>query len=343
MRKYFLIKISSCLMVLALAILSVLLPFITFENKIKEENFPESYIPYLRTLSKKYPYWDFEAYHTGLQWSEVIVEEMTLGRNLVENNHPNVPNSWKSIQEGAYDWEKNNWISLSGDKYVQASREVIRYFIDPRNFLNEENIFQFESLSYTDTQSINVIETILQGSFMDGKEIENGITYAKAFLEIGKKNNISPYLLVNRVLQEQSHAGTSPLISGNYSGYEGYYNYFNIKASGETQNEVIENGLIKAKEEGWNTIYKSLEGGAVFLAENYISKGQDTLYLQKFDVESDNHGLYWHQYMQALYGAYNEGNTAGRAYDELNIKNRRFKFKIPVYENMPEFACEKPV
>ena len=233
-------------------------------------------------------------------------------------------------------------IPLSGDKYVQASEDIIEYFMDPRNFLNEENIFQFEHLVYSENQTVDIVEAMLEGSFMHDVEIEPGITYAKAFCDIGKKLDLSPYLLATRVLQEQSHLGSSPLISGEYKGYERYYNFFNIKASGVSQNEVIENGLIKAKEEGWDSIYKSLEGGAYYLAENYILQGQDTLYLQKFDVEKDHFGLYWHQYMQALYGAFNEGNTVAEAYKKMGIKDGHFTFKIPYYKNLPEFASAKP-
>ena len=85
-----------------------------------------------------------------------------------------------------------------------------------------------------------------------------------------------------------------------------------------------------------------MEGGAEYLAENYILQGQDTLYLQKFDVESEHSGLYWHQYMQALYAAFNEGNTVEEAYRRLEIKDGYFEFKIPIYENMPEFTCALP-
>ena len=105
---------------------------------------------------------------------------------------------------------------------------------------------------------------------------------------------------------------------------------------------VIFDGLTKAKEEGWDTIYKSLEGGAVFLGENYISNGQDTFYLQKFDVDGEFEGLYWHQYMQAVYGAFNEGNRVAKAYEDMGIKKQPFVFKIPVtcyIRNFNIFCC----
>ena len=342
MRKKILLKLLSCLLVIALAVLSVLLPFIHFEKKMISLNVPESYRPYLRELHIKYPEWEFVMYETGLDWNEVINAQCEIGKNLVEDYIHSVPDSWKAKKDGTFDAINNKYIPLSGDTYVQASDDIIKYFMDPRNFLNEENIFQFEHLKYSEHQSIDVVKTILKGSFMEEVEVETGITYADTFMIIGKKLDLSPYLLATRVVQEQSPEGGSLLISGKYEGYEGYYNYFNIKAAGGTQQEVVENGLLKAKEEGWDTIYKSLEGGAEYLAENYILQGQDTLYLQKFDVESEHSGLYWHQYMQALYAAFNEGNTVEEAYRKLEIKDGYFKFKIPVYENMPEFTCALP-
>ena len=50
------------------------------------------------------------------------------------------------------------------------------------------------------------------------------------FLEAGKELLVSPYHLASRCKQEQGKNGTSPLITGSYNSYEGYYNYFNIGA-----------------------------------------------------------------------------------------------------------------
>jgi beta-N-acetylglucosaminidase len=47
----------------------------------------------------------------------------------------------------------------------------------------------------------------------------------------------------------------------------------------------------------WNSPYRSIVGGAKFISQNYISRGQNTLYFQKFDVISNDDGLYKHQYM----------------------------------------------
>lgn len=312
-----------------------------FEQEMVKQGFPESYKPYLRVLHKQYPNWKFISLQTNLDFGTVIQNESKLGENLVPN-YSSTKSSWKSMQEGAFNWAKNDWVVLSGSYSVQASSEIIRYFMDPRNFLNASDIFEFELLTYSSSQTIDGVNAIIKDTFMYNKEIQSGMTYAQAFMQIGKELNVSPYFLANRVRQEQGVNGTSPLISGTYSGYQGYYNYFNISASGSNQTLVIENGLKKAKSEGWNTRYKALKGGAQVVAANYILKGQDTLYLQKFDVESQYNGLYWHQYMQTLQAPYDEGHTARKAYNSMGLLSSSFTFKIPVYKNLPSAACSQP-
>ncbi len=313
----------------------------TFEEYLDYQGFPESYKPYLRQLHEAYPEWKFVAFHTNLEWETALANECVLERNLVVDNST-TPSSWKSTKEGAFDWVNNKYIVLNGSNFIQASDEAIAFHMDPRNFLNDQNIFQFELLTYSSSQSIEGVNAILKNTFMYNTTIENGMTYAEAFVQIGKELNVSPYLLANRVRQEQGAAGTSDLISGTYSGYQGYYNYFNVKATGSTATAVIVNGLSHAKSQGWNTRYKSLKGGAQVLAQTYILQGQDTLYLQKFDVEPQYNGLYWHQYMQALYAAKSEGNTARKAYYNMGVLSQNFTFKIPVYLNMPEEVCGEP-
>lgn len=136
--------------------------------------------------------------------------------------------------------------------------------------------------------------------------------------------------------------GTSPLISGVYPGYEGYYNYYNIGASGNSNTQVIESGLKYARRKGWNSRTKSIKGGAEFLSKNYILRGQDTLYLQKFDVDASYNGLFSHQYMQNITAPMTEGYTTRNAYEKANALGNSFVFKIPVYRNMPVAPCPEP-
>lgn len=119
------------------------------------ENFPSSYRPYLEELAKKHPNWKFTALYTNLDWNYVISEENVFGKNLVPKNYSD---SWKNTTPGQYDVEVD-----SG--WVDCSKQAVEYCMDPRNFLNEVRIFQFEELSYNSyTNNLNSIEKILYGT-----------------------------------------------------------------------------------------------------------------------------------------------------------------------------------
>ncbi len=300
--------------------------------------FPQSYWSYLDALKAAHPNWKFEALDTGLDWSYVIDQEMYPTTNLVESNY--YPSSWLDLEN--FNYKTNSWVIASAPDWVQANRQIVEAYMDPRNFLNEENIFQFEKLTFDgETQTESGVQAILKGTFMETNRLENGMTYSQAFMQIAREVNVSPYHLASRVRQEQG-AGNSPLISGTVAGYEGYYNYFNIEASGVTMDEIVRNGLEEAKRNGWNTRYLALQGGASKVASNYITRGQDTLYLQKFDVDPQYNGMFWHQYMQNLSAAESESLSMRKAYVNMGIVNSSFTFKIPVYQNMPGSPTQKP-
>ena len=298
------------------------------------EKFPDSYKSALYALKEKHPNWTFEVMETGLDWSTVVANEMNPDyRSLV-------PTYFDSKFVG------RNY----GDGWACATQEAVEYYLDPRNWLTEDYIFQFEKLTYNSgTQGIATVQKVLQNTFMSGyiqsdaqtNYEEMGLTYAHAFFDIGKHIGVSPVHLATRVKQEQGTQGTSDLISGVYPGYEGYYNYYNIQASGKTHEEIVRNGLNEAKSEGWNNRYAALIGGSQKVANRYILRGQDTLYLQKFDVDGQYDGRYWHQYMQNLAAPSNEGRNTKKAYASAGMLDEAFIFKIPVYKNMPGGKEEK--
>lgn len=306
-----------------------------YEDYLIRIGFPESYVHQLAVLHALYPNWVFEPVKTGLTWKEVIENESKPGRNLI---YKTADDSKKSYVDSEYNWYTNEWLVRDTSGWVSAHTDYIAYRMDPRNYFNATNIFMFESLSYSLSHNITGVNAILSGTFMIN-QIANGdgtmLDYATAFMEIGQSSGVSPYHLASRVRQEQGVNGTSKLISGTYPGYEGYYNYFNIGAYG-TGDTVYINGLGYAKDKGWNTRYKALQGGAEFIGKSYIAVGQDTLYTQKFDVIAQG-GLYSHQYMTNVDAAYSESKSVAKAYTD---KTQAFVFKIPVYENMPETAVE---
>lgn len=305
--------------------------------------FPASYRSYIQKLIKAHPNWTFVPMNTGLNWADVIKNEMVDARNLVDYN---APVTWKSTEAKDYNMSTGKWVIKNGTTWVQASESIVKYYIDPRNMLNEESVFQFEQLTYNDSyHTESGVEKILNNTFMSNKKLEDGsggnITYARAFMKIGKELGVSPYFLASRVRQEQGVKGDSALISGTYPGYKGYYNYFNIQATGIGE-QVIVSGLQEAKKAGWTTRYAALYGGAKKTASNYIAKGQDTFYLQKFDVDSSDGELYWHQYMQNLLAAKNESTNVKNSYTSMGVLNNNFVFKVPVYKNMPSSHCPDP-
>ena len=314
-----------------------------FEESI--EDLPDSYKNALRALYAKHPQWQFEAVDTGLEWSDVLKAESSVGKNLVSKNSVA---SWKSTAPQAYNQSTNQWYTFDGGSWASASPELIAYYLDPRNFLNESGIYMFEKLDYSDSQTKESVAKMLTGTFMSGEVNDtDGTTfnYAEMFKQAGEQTGVSPYLLAGRALQEQGIRGNSQSISGTVGGYEGYFNYFNVGSYAYSGRSATINGLIYATGSDeeymrpWNTRAKSIYGGARYLAEKFLSKGQNTLYFQKFNVVNSENTLYSHQYMSNIQAASSESSRLQLAYlgdDEV------LRFRIPYYRNMPDELCAKP-
>ncbi|MBQ9990694.1 MAG: hypothetical protein IJP31_07115 [Lachnospiraceae bacterium] len=280
--------------------------------------FPTSYQVYLKKLKDAHPNWIFVPMNINRDWETCVREQL-----------------------GSYSWiYRTQPAQYRGSKinssWYYASYEGISYYMDPRNFLTEKNIFQFEQNTYNASyHTQEALQSFLSNTFMSGiiPGDSEGRTYAYTLWASGKDRMLSPFNLAARVIQEQGVQGNSAMISGTYSGFEGYYNYYNISANGTTNAEVLKNGLTYAKKAGWNTRYKSLYEGAAFIGNNYILRGQDTLYLQKFDVEKSRGDL--HQYMQNIMAPYTEGRSMQSMYASAGSLDSAFVFKIPVFKNMP--------
>ncbi len=323
---------------------------VDFEAYLTEQGFPESYKEPLRGLHNKYPEWVFRTVHTGLKWEDVTAAEGKVGTNLVAKN---AITSWKSTEKTAYNWNTDSWYTFDGGAWVAASKELVAYYLDPRNFLTEQAIFQFESLEYEEYHSKEGVKRLLKDTFMSGKFTEPDGTkksYASTFVKIGKSTGVSPYHLAARCYQEQGN-GTSGSVTGTTEGYKDIFNYYNIGAYASGGNSPVIQGLKYASvtsaneatnySRPWNTRYKSLLGGAQFLAQKYIKAGQNTLYFQKFNVvPAKETMLYKHQYMTNIQAAESEAIKMSKAY---TAEDRKLVFYIPVYDQMPESACAKPI
>ena len=169
-----------------------------------------------------------------------------------------------------------------------------------------------------------------------------GRPYVDIIMDAAAQSGVNPYILASMILVEQGKQGTGRSISGTVSGYTGYYNFFNIEAYQSGSMDAVTRGLWWASQSGsygrpWNSREKSIIGGAKWYGDNYPGRGQNTLYLKKFNVQGSN--PYTHQYMTNIQAAASEGAELAKI---SSLKNTALEFSIPVFKNMPEGPCAQP-
>ena len=273
-------------------------------------------------LVAAHPNWQFEVLYTNLDFYTAVNEEYQYANkqgNLVYT--PTYYGDW--IAPKPY---------VSG-VWASASYNGIAYFMDTRNFLNDTDVFQFLDLgNYNGSgATLESIQYQVNGTFLQN--------YAADIKNACQNKNINPYYTIARLIQEQGVNGSGTI---NMNGGDGklYFNPFNIGA--QVGND-IPTALQYAKNHGWDTMQKGLEGGIALLKNNYIDVQQNTLYLNKFDVNpASGGGFYNHQYMQNLSAAYSEARTLRSSYVKTGTLDNEIKFIIPVYENMPSTPAVKP-
>lgn len=334
---------------------------LTYYESLMRRGFPADYAERLTRLHLLHPSWEFEPLAVERSWGDTVtMETATPSLNLI--------NARSDFQ--AYRHKTNSALYDSG--YYQASEATVSYFLDPRNFLNEADIFQFYEQSTRVQVRLRDLDTVIDGSFMQGEVLENGKTYAEYLMDLGEEFGIDPVFLAVKLRQEQG-VGSSPLISGrcgtllaryyreqtvtSESGkavdppkpgtreeadllaLDGYYNFFNIGAGGNGLFNIYEHGMNYAKNHGWDTKWRALRGGAEFLRDSYIGRGQSTVYLQKFDVCTETSP---HQYMQNVGGAFSEGRLIYRVLADNGLTDEVCRFRIPVYTDMPTRLSADP-
>ena len=292
-------------------------------STIDETKYP-GFKAQLQAAQARHPNWNIKVYYTGLDWNEVIQRE-----DEFINGSP------KSLIHDSYE---NEWINGT-DKYdvskewYRASQKAIAYMMDPRNSFDDAWIFQFQNLA-SSSGTKEEIEKMTEGTFLHNDSMINAI------IEAANEQDISPFHIVSRILQEQGTDG-----SGEMNGYEylgtTVYNLYNIRVSGDVSTGLLA-GARYAYERGWFTPEASIKGGAEFLKTDYISQGQTTLYFQKYNVINQGN-LFTHQYMQNIRAANDEGNLMYNAYVKSGILDSHFEFIIPIYENMPSTAAPRPI
>ncbi len=316
---------------------------LSFEEQLEAQNFPESYKEKLRQLHTLYPNWIFLSDEVPISWDEALAGQTSGGVSTI---HGTASQSWKSLQEGDYDWLSDTWHEYDSGGWVAAADNVVAYYLDPRNFLTATGIFQFITMKYYPEINTKAnLQSALDGTFMEGSFPEDTYdTYSDVLMEAAQLSGVSPIALASMITIEQGVNGQGNSISGNYPEYEGYYNFYNIRAYASGGYNAIQYGLLYAKGTDatyyrpWNTRAKSILGGAKYYADGYVSRGQDTLYYKKFNVVSTPY--FKHQYMTNIQGAASEAGKTANGY--AAIMNSALVFNIPVYQNMPEEPCPYP-
>lgn len=297
-----------------------------YKGSIDEKKYP-GYKEKLDAILKAHPNWKIQLLTIPKNFAEIINGERSVhGRNLVPKS-----------TTGEY------ICSICGTKLYDtgwycASAKAIAYYMDARNFITEQDIFQFLNVNiYTDgAYSLEDIKKEVKGTFLEG--------YENDIIAACKAQKVDPLFIIARLIQENGKSG-SATSRGLYDSEYGinFYNPFNIGASGNGTSQVLANALKTAKSYGWSTMQRALEGGIEFCKANWLSNCQNTIYLNKFDIDDSNGtSLYNHQYMQNLMAAYSEGRSIRKMISDLGKTDSRFTFIIPVYENMNNIVSELP-
>ncbi len=303
-------------------------------NALKLSGFPENYCPYLYYLHSKYPAWEFKAEATGVSLVDAADKEKW--QSALQTNNSNY-------------YLNGNQLEAS---YYYIIPEVVKMFLDPQNALYENLIFQFLDLEASKEQANDVaIDNVATGHLANFKP-----TYKEA----GRVNGINPLHLLARSKQEGASKADYGAVSGLYTTnltgrtdittnitfegktLDGFYNFYNIGAYYDSKYNLGSIGRGLAYAAGyfgqttygrpWDTPEKAIMGGAEFLKEQYVSRGQNTLYYEKFNVSPNKYyNLYAHQYMTNIYAPIKEGQTLYSAYKKADMLNTNFSFLIPVY------------
>lgn len=304
-----------------------------YANTLRNSGFPESYILPLAKLHAVHPSWNFipSKYGNGLDFSYVVESEASpVNKNLISGPTTSLRSTdGAAYYNGVYYQFEPGWYA--------ASKQTISFFMDPRNWLNDNTIFMFEQLSYNPTlHTESAVQQVLNGTFMSGSYQYNGntLTYARTFMDAANQKNVSPIHLASRVIQEQGITGNSVTINMQSDG-KTYYNYYNINATGSTTAIIVAKALATAKERGWDNPYTALVDGANTIANGYINSGQDTPYYQKFNTINGS-SLFSHQYMANVRVLPSEAYTTYLSYYKSGVIESAYTFKIPVYLNMPD-------
>ncbi len=265
--------------------------YMLFDDYVRCE-MPASYASAINKLKKQHPNWVFTFVRVGKSLDAAVATEST--------QHPIITTAgWRT-----------------------PTQSEIRYYMDPHNFLNEQDIFMFEKQTYHEgTYSKEGVAAVW--TEVDGALASEG-HYVDCFLEAGRTSGLSPYFIAARASLESGN-GTSKLAKGQTVGYEGYYNFFGINAVDSNPKQ----GAVYAKEHNWYTQRISIVEGAVWIKSQYISVLQYTPYFIKYSFVPERG---WHQYMTDISAPLSDARGCYRAHAAGGTLDSAIEFVIPVFD-----------
>ena len=239
---------------------------------LKNKGFPESYIDDLVALHNKHPKWIFEPLKTNLNFQTAVNgERKNHSSQLIEK----LSGTSTSMYCDCSSCKKNGkYVIQEASNWVSASEKAVKYYMDPRNFLNEKGIFQFESTEYDGTQTKAGVESILKGTWMYNTPIsyyntagsyvtlKSKITYSDSIMSSASRSGMSAYYLASKIRQENGGATASATaVKGTVSPFQGIYNYYNIGAyTGAMDGLAWAAGFLKLNKNA--TLYSSYDSSS---------------------------------------------------------------------------------
>ncbi len=321
-------------------------PVTDYEKVLHEAGFPSSYWPALTDIHNEHPSWEFVAVDTGLDFYGAVSVQSVVGKSLIQTSYE----GYKSTSEGSYDYLTDSFKALEAGSWYAADSDVVAYYMDPRNFLNEVNVFMFEKLNY-DTSVGEADYTTALNNLLGSSYLKDNVN---DFLTAGRDYDVNPVYLASLALQETGYNGSAATSGNEFSytdslgvtrTYSSLYNVYNIGAYTSSNPVIL--GLIFANGgavpgststsygRAWNTLSKSIIGGGEYISAGYISKGQYTTYFKKFNVDPNAYFDTSHQYQTNIQAPVAESSKSYNAYEGSGQLGMDFTFSIPVYDNMP--------
>lgn len=308
------------------------------EKALELAGFPASYWEGLCALKESHPNWNFEADINGLDFQTSVDKESADGKTLIQTKYEGYLNT----NDQSYDYLTDQFIPKEGKTWYNADPRVIAYYLDPRNFFDEKYIFMFEKLSFDENyQTIEAIEAVLNNRDIAQK--------ASVIFESSQDFDINAIYIASKIRQEtggnySNYSLAGKAITVGKNKYDHIYNPYNIGANTGAYDGLVWAASGTSYLRPWIDLDVAIKGGAKYIASNYMGKGQNSIYFQKFNTSSySGYNPYAHEYMTNVQGAASEASIAYNGYQKMNLLDKTaFTFIIPVYEKMAESNYELP-